>query len=238
MIKLYGFGPSFGIPDPSSFVLKVDCYMRMANIEFESINGSEYLRKAPKGKLPYIEWDGRVIPDSQEILNAFDEMYQRPLERDLSPEQQAQSYLITKSLDENLYWCLVHSRWTRDDGWAVTKEGLFGSLPGPLKLIVPPLVRRGVAKSLMHHGMGRHSDEEIKEIAKQSLDALAVLLGDKPYFFGDKPSNLDAAAFAIIVQLTHSDNDIAVSPFAKAHQNLVDYCERIAKAYYPDEFAL
>ncbi|MBB6523573.1 glutathione S-transferase C-terminal domain-containing protein [Pseudoteredinibacter isoporae] len=238
MIKLYGFGPSFGMPDPSSFVLKVNCYMRMAGIDFETVNGQEYLRKAPKGKLPYIEWDGRVIPDSQEIFNAFDEKYDRPLEKDLNPEQQAQSYLMIKSLDENLYWCLVHSRWIREDGWEVTNKALFSSLPGPLKLFVPALVRRGVAKNLKHHGMGLHSDDEILAIAKQSIDALAVLLGDKPYFFGDKPSNLDATVFALIVQLTHSENDIAISPFAKAHQNLVDYCERIAKAYYPEEFNL
>ncbi|GAA6153605.1 glutathione S-transferase C-terminal domain-containing protein [Pseudoteredinibacter isoporae] len=235
MIKLYGFGPSFGMPDPSSFVLKVNCYMRMANIEFESVNGQEYLRKAPKGKLPYVEWDGQIIPDSQEILNVLDEKYGRPLEKDLNAEQQAQSYLLTKSLDENLYWCLVYSRWGREDGWEVTKDALFSSLPGPLKLIVPSLVRRGVVKKLEQHGMGMHSDEEIQAIAKQSIDALAVLLGDKPYFFGDKPSNLDATAFGIIVQLTHSDNDIVISRFAKAHQNLVDFCVRIANAYYPEE---
>jgi hypothetical protein len=54
MIKLYSFGPSFGVADPSPYVLKVDVYMRMANIEFTSVPDVKNLQKAPKGKLPFI----------------------------------------------------------------------------------------------------------------------------------------------------------------------------------------
>lgn len=236
MIKLFGFGPAFGVPDPSSFVLKVDCYLRMANIEFEGVSGQQYLRKAPKGKLPYIEWQGQLIADSQHIVEALDDHYQQPLDRQLSTEQQAQSYLMTKSLDENLYWCLVHSRWVRDDGWVTTKAALFSPLPGPLKLFIPALVRRGIAKTLQQQGIGRHSDDEIIAIAERSIDSLATLLADKPYFFGDRPSNFDATAFGLLVQLVLASDEAALSPLAKKHQNLVDYCKRIATAYYPDDF--
>lgn len=236
MIKLYGFGSAFGMPDPSSFVLKVDCYMRMANIDFERVDGQEYLRKAPKGKLPYINWDGKVIADSQAIINALDEHYHSPLEAQLSEDQKAQSYLLTKSLDENLYWCLVHSRWIREDGWPATKEALFSSLPAPLSSLVPIIVRRGIRKTLNQQGLGRHSEEEILSIAKQSIDSLAVLLGDKPYFFGETPSNFDATAFGLLAQLVLSNSETAISSYAKAHANLVAYCDRIAKAYYQEAF--
>lgn len=236
MIKLFGFGPAFGVPDPSSFVLKVDCYLRMANIEFERINGQQYLSKAPKGKLPYIEWEGRVIADSQHIINTLDENFDSPLESHLSCEQKAQSYLMTKSLDENLYWCLVYSRWIRDDGWVKTKDVLFSSLPGPVRLLVPPLVRRGIRKTLKQQGLGRHSDAEILSIAGKSIDALATLLAQTPYFFGERPSNFDATAFALLAQLVLATDESALSPLAKKHQNLVDYCQRIANEFYPNSF--
>ncbi|MEA1888330.1 MAG: glutathione S-transferase family protein, partial [Pseudomonadota bacterium] len=61
MIKLYGFGNNFGVADASPFVLKVDAYMRMAGIQFENIPGLVNLRKAPKGKLPFIDDNGKII---------------------------------------------------------------------------------------------------------------------------------------------------------------------------------
>ena len=43
--------------------------------------------------------------------------------------------------------------------------------------------------------MATNSEEEIDRLSQQDLDALAGLLGDKAYFFGDMPSKADAAVF-------------------------------------------
>ncbi len=68
MIKLFCFGPHFGVADPSPFVLKVATYMKMAGIEFESHADIRNLQRAPKGKLPYIEDDGELVADSFFII--------------------------------------------------------------------------------------------------------------------------------------------------------------------------
>ena len=62
MITLYGFGPAFGLPDPSPFVTKAETLLKMAAVPYRTALGN--LRKAPKGKLPYIDDDGAVIADS------------------------------------------------------------------------------------------------------------------------------------------------------------------------------
>ena len=51
MIVLQKFGPHFGVPDPSPFVLKLETFLRLTKIDYEEELLFD-LRKTPKGKLP------------------------------------------------------------------------------------------------------------------------------------------------------------------------------------------
>jgi len=232
MIKLYGFGSAFGLADPSSFVLKLDCYLRMAAIPFESINSVSNLQKAPKGKLPFIDDNGTVIADSFFIQQYLQETYQVTLDNWLTPEQRGASQLISKSLDENLYWCIVHSRWISEDTWPIIKANFFDSFPFPLKQIAPLVARRGVRASLLKQGLGKHSEAEIHQIARHTFQALSDLLGDKPYFMGDQPCSLDAAAYAHLAQCTLAELDNGLNRIAREYTNLVQFCSRVQAQYY------
>lgn len=50
--------------------------------------------------------------------------------------------------------------------------------------------RKG-AKKVKAHGLGVHSPEEVLEFGKQDLRVLEDTLGDKQFFFGEKPSNVN-----------------------------------------------
>ncbi len=232
MIKLFGFGSIFGIADPSPFVLKIDAYMRMAGIEFESFSDFSNLNKAPKGKLPYIDDSGLIVADSFFILAHLHKKYGAVLDESLSDEQKATSSLIIKSLDENFYWCIVYSRWLRDDTWPVVKEAFFSTMPFLIKQIVPLIARKGVKSAFVKHGMGKHNDEEIMQIAASTLENLSTLLANKTYFFGESASTLDAAAYAFLSQVTISTIDNPLGRLARKYGNLVAYCERIKQKYY------
>lgn len=232
MIKLYGFGPSFGMPDPSPFVLKVDIYMRMANIAFETVTDMNNLRKAPKGKLPFIV-DGEItIADSQFIISYLQKKYHIELDTHLSDEQKAIAYLVGKSLDENLYWCLVYSRWVKDDTWPQVKEAFFGAMPFPLKFIIPVVVRKGIISALEKQGLGKHTEDEIKIITQQSLQSLSNMLGDRTYFFGESPCTFDATAFAFLSQFINISLSNPFNELARKYDNLVTYCNHIMAKYY------
>src|SRR5690242_7504970 len=62
MITLYIFGPAFGLPDASPFVTKAELLLKFAKIPYCTKTGG--LRKAPRGKLPYIRDGETVIADS------------------------------------------------------------------------------------------------------------------------------------------------------------------------------
>jgi len=62
MITLYTFGPNFGLPDPSPFVVKAEVLLKMAGLPYRT--DTTGFKKAPKGKLPYIDDDGTIVCDS------------------------------------------------------------------------------------------------------------------------------------------------------------------------------
>ena len=232
MLKLIGFGSAFGVVDPSSFVVKVDAFLRMSGIDYEYVGDSGALGRAPKKKLPIIDDDGKIVADSYFIIEYLKDKYNLTIDDHLSAEQQGLAHLLTKSLDENLYWCLVYSRWMCDDTWPLIKSNFFGNLPIPLKWFVPALVRKGIRKTLYAHGIGRHSNTEIMQIYEHSLRSLSNILGTKRYFFGDKPSSFDAAAYGVLSSLIQVEFDNAFNRQARTYANLVAFCQRVKSEYY------
>jgi len=234
MIKLYSFGTAFNLADPSPFVVKVDLHLRANKIEFESIASVDNLKAAPKGKLPFIDDNGTTVSDSSFVVEHLKNQHHADIDAWLNEEQKATAHLISKSLDENFYWCIVHSRWIAQDTWPIVNKHFFGSLPFPVNKIVPIIAQRKVRSNMKGHGIGRHSHEEIIKIAQQTLQSLSALLGNKPYFFGDRISSLDICAYAMLANLTHSTFDNEMSRISKTFENLVEFTQRIKNEYYPE----
>lgn len=142
MITLYKFGPIGDVCDASPFCVKVEAYLRMAGLPYEILSGAHYLRKAPKGKLPYIDDNGKVIADSSFILNYLKATYGDSLDSGLNPQEKAIAHAFAKMIEENLYWVLVHARWKLDHNWAILNRTFFGSIPFPLNKIIAFIARR------------------------------------------------------------------------------------------------
>jgi len=235
MIDLYKFGTIGPVSDPSPFCVKLEAYLKLAQIPYETRSGMKYLRASPKGKLPYISDEGKIVADSSFIISYLKEKYPVIPGDDLDNQQRATAHAFIKMIDENLYWTLVHARWGQEDNWLILKDIFFGSLPFPLKLFIPDMVRKNVLKGLKSHGIGRHSDAEIVEIACRDLQALSDYLGDKPWFFGDRPGTLDATAYGILSEMILLKTFTApVFDKARLYENLVDFTNRFHAEYFAD----
>ncbi len=233
MLKLFKFGQVGEAPDASPFCVKVEAYLRLAGIPYETFSGSEYLRKAPKGKLPFIEDDGKLIPDSSFIIEYIRETYGDQVDAQLSDADKAVAHAFIKMIDENLYWVLVHARWQPERNLPVLRKLFFNSFPFPLNYIIAYTVRKGMLSQLYKQGMGRHSDAEITEIGNRDLQALSAFLGGKAYFFGDKPCSLDATAYAVLVLMLRVPQFSApIADKAKSYPNLVEFTERFHARYF------
>jgi len=100
-IRLYGFRPAGGLPDASPFVVKTMILLKMAGLDYVS-DGSGYSR-APKGKLPFIDDDGTLVPDSTFIRFHIEERYGFDFDAGLTPTQKAIGWCAEKLCEEHLY---------------------------------------------------------------------------------------------------------------------------------------
>jgi glutathione S-transferase len=232
MIKLYQFAPAFGLPNASSFCLKLETYLRMTGIPFESVYSIE-MGKAPKGKMPYIIDGDQKIGDSNFIIDYLKQTYGDPLDARLTPSDRAIALAMRRLIEENLYWAVVYNRWIEPANWDKTKATFFSELPPILRSIVPKIALKDIRKKLQGHGMGKHSAAEIYAIGIADLVALSDFLSDKPFFFGAEPTSLDAAAYGLLANILMTPFDSPLKDKAQQLNNIVAYCDRMRDRYYP-----
>ncbi|MBU3886987.1 glutathione S-transferase family protein [Methylosinus sp. KRF6] len=235
MIKLYSFGPYFGLPDASPFVLKTMALLKFAGLRY-SEDHSGYGR-APKGKLPYIDDEGKIIADSTFIRLYLEKTYGMDFDAGLTPEQRAAGWAVEKMLEEHYYWLMVQARWIDDGNFERGPAKFFARVPALVRPLIKALIRKKIARCLTAQGLGRHSNEELAELARRDVDALSILLGDKPYLFGAAPSAADATAFAMVAESLVPELESPLRDAVASKPNLVAYRDRLLAAYFPNYVA-
>lgn len=232
MIKLYQFPTAFGLPNLSPFCMKVELFLRMADLEYEVIE-SVNPRIGPKGKLPFIEDEGVRVADSQLIIDYLQERYDIDIDAKLTPQQKALTLLVQRTFDEHLYWGIVYSRWFDDDNWAVYKQAMFGQLPAGIGSLVTTIARRQIRAQMRGQGLGRHSRDEIYKMCRHDVAAVAELLADKPFLHGDAPTLGDAYIVCSTANLLKPPLPNPLQQKVQRYGNLVAHCERMLTEYFP-----
>ena len=226
MIKLHQFPAFWDLPNVSPFCMKLEIYLRLAKIPYEIVVTARP-GKGPKGKLPYIEDNGKIIGDSGLIIEYLKTTYGDPLDAHLTPEQKGLTLAIQRLLEEHFFWVVVYNRWVDPAGWAITKPVFFKKMPALLKLFVPSLIHKHMIKALYTQGLGRHTHDEIYNMGKADIAAIAGLLGNKPFMLGDQVSSIDATVYASIATVLIPPLESPLKETAKSFANLVAYCARM-----------
>lgn len=235
MIVLYGFGPAFGVPDPSPFVLKTQVQLKMAGLPYRFERAAP--PTAPKGKIPFVQTGAHRIGNSTFIRSHIEREHGFDFDRGLTAEQRAEAWAIERMLEDHLYFALVHARWLDDANFAKGPAHFFDAVPAESREAARTQARERVRQNLLAHGLGRHRDDEIEELGARSLSALSTLLAGKPYLFGDAPCGADATAFGMAASILTPFFDSPLRKRAESHVNLVTYRDRMMRQYYPDFMA-
>lgn len=237
MIKVHKFVPMPGIPDMSPFVIKVETYLRMTGRPYEGVVGDT--RRAPKGKLPFVEHDGARISDSHAILAHF-EASGGGLDHRLDARQRALATAVRAMLEEHLAWALVYFRWQDPAGWHAFRphlDPLFEALriPALARPVVVPVLRKQWLRMLHGQGTGRHSRDEVVATGARLLDSLEELLDREPFFFGEHPSTLDATMFGVLATLHGAPPENPVGALVRESAKLAGYVDRMRSRYWANE---
>ncbi len=228
-LTLYTLGPAFGLRNVSPFCLKIEMLLTALELDFDVIEEPDP-RKAPKGKLPYLKADGRIIADSELIQEYLNELTQGRVYADLSDRERSHGWALSRLTEEHLYWIFVASRWLDDDWWPNVVEGFFHIAPPLVRPLVANLARRQVRQTYHLQGLGRHSLEEQRGFAARDLQALqdaAVQHG--AFLFGDTPGVFDFTVAGFMAGVYDNKPATWVTELAEGYQELKAYTERVQK---------
>jgi glutathione S-transferase len=232
-LKLYEFPAAFDMPTYSPFGLKLEAFMRLAKIPYERVYEPNP-NKGPKKKIPFIVDGDVAMGDSQLILEHLTRTRGDVVDAHLSPEERARGHAIRRMVEEGLYFVNVYQRWVDDAGWAVVGPVFLGFLPSLVRVTVAPIIRSGVRKHLHGQGIARHRPDEIATVGEDDVRALSLLLGDQPFFLGDRPSSVDASVYGITHGMHKIPLDEPVSELIRELPNLAAYDQRMTKLCFAD----
>jgi glutathione S-transferase len=234
MITLHIFGrmPNVPLPDPSPFCMKADVLLKMSGVPYR-VDTSGF-SKAPKGKQPYIVFRDRKIPDSTFIRWHLEKEHLVEFDKGLNAQEKATAWAFEKMCEDHLYQASISERWLIDENFKIGPANFFNEAPALLRPLIAWKVRRDVRKAIYAHGIGRHSTDEIAQLAARDLAALAAQLGDKPYFMGNEPTGIDATVFGFVASALCPAFKTQSRIAAESHPNLIAYNQRMMAKYYPD----
>jgi glutathione S-transferase len=151
----------------------------------------------------------------------------------LSAEQKAVAWATERMCEDHLYFAMLEARWLDPAAFRKGVGTMFGVVPLPLRPIAKVMLRRANAARLHGHGIGRHTKADIAMLAARDIDALAAILGDKPYLMGEKPCGSDAFVFGIVTSILTPPLDNPLRAAMQKHANLVAYRDRMTRQFFP-----
>jgi glutathione S-transferase len=229
-VELHQFPPFWGLPNGSPFCLKLETWLRLADVPYES-RYAHAPQKGPKKKMPYVVVDGDVIGDSNLIIEELKRRFEVDPDAELTREQRARAVMLQALMEDHLYWAFAWGVFVDDAGW-VHSRAMFDDLP--LSPLVSKIVRRAIRKQIWTTGMGRHTPAEITGFARRALDALSDALGDQPYLLGDQPATIDATGYGFVTLCIKPPIESPMFEHARSLDNLAAYQDRLEQAYWKE----
>jgi glutathione S-transferase len=212
-------------------VIKVMMLLQFAGVPYREVQGNPF--KGPHRFLPYIEDAGVKVADSTLIRFHLEKKYSFDFDGGLSIEQKAVAWAVERMCEDHLYFAMLDMRWIDTANFNKgLGQHMFGSIPAPARPIVKSMLRRMNAKRLHGHGIGRHPRSAITELAIHDVEALAAILGDKPFLMGDRPCAADAFVFGIVTSILTPPLESPLRASMQQHPNLIAYRDRITKQFF------
>ena len=218
----------------SPFALKLETWLRLANIKYENIFTMRFHPKTHQ--IPYIELNGESLSDSNLIISKLTEQFGVSLDNDLTREQLAMSHAATSMVENYTAQTGFHYRY----GYNMARFVEF------LKLAEYFNSQRAVSfwtrfqpfsTRLRNHlsGLSRVENATVWSLASKDLAALSAWLGDKQFFHGSNPSSVDCMLFGQLAQFLYIDIGFPQKTFIESEcRNLVEFVARMKEKYWSD----
>ena len=239
MITLHT-APSFQeLPSISPPCLELETWLRMAQLPYEKvIVTASSFELAPKGKIPFIDYQGKLIGDVFLIIEMFKQTEGIDLDASLTVTERAISLAFRRMIKENTYWGAAEHRFGIAENWQrfrpIVGQALFPEIPLEVSEPFAEEFCKTMISQMQAHGIGRHSHEEISRIICADFQALSDFLADKPFFMGDQPTTLDATVYGYMGNFLQPRFESSFVDYLLQRSNLCNHYERMAEKFFGD----
>lgn len=224
MLVLFSYPELFGVADNNGYGLKVFAYLKFTKLPFEHRHVFD-ASAAPRGQLPYITDGDEIIGDSDAIIAHVAQRYGMDLDSGLSDTQRQSGLMLRRTLDD-LYWVMSYSRWKDDAYWPAFCAALLAQHSS---LTVEGLekARSFNANRYYFQGIGRFEPREAYARGIADLEAIASLIPERGFLFGERPTSADAAVYGFIANIYFYPTDTPLRRFVTAHPRISRHCREI-----------
>lgn len=220
------------LPDNAS-CLSVKTFLNMSGLKYSLELRTNAEEMSPSGKVPFIYIPPFIHSGMDPIVAAVNTRgfsLSESLNDTERSELRAYMVMIENILvNAELYISWLHAPIADE----VTKPR-YGSIhPWPINLIIPWQKQRSIKAKLEAKGWADKSLEQVYDEVKTCCQALSERLQDQEYFFGDKPTELDAMVFGhLYTLLTTNLPDIDLAVIIRNYGNLANFCKRVEIKYF------
>ncbi|VDK88768.1 unnamed protein product [Onchocerca ochengi] len=198
LVYLYQFPRMKYVPTMSAFCLKMETWLRMADIQYENI--CSWTVRSLEGTLPFLEYNGKEYPDSALAIRDMTAIFSKEtMENHLNNEQKATARAFEAMAENSLGMANTYFRLVEhiDDAIQYLPDNAFGILTPLWKFLFMKMMAFKIKKRMPLFPIGKHSRDEIVNIANDDLKAISSYLGNKHYFTGFKPTRGDIGQIGI-----------------------------------------
>ncbi|XP_027738270.1 metaxin-3 isoform X3 [Empidonax traillii] len=237
-MELRCWGGDWGLPSVHPESLTVMAYAKFSGAPL-TVNTISSSWKAPKGDIPVLISDDKVISQPAKILN-FLRKQKYNADYELSAKQGADTLAYIALLEEKLLPALLHTFWIEAENYcSVTKPWFASRIAFPLSLYLPGKMSREALNRILLTKGGpplyslTEVEAQIYRDAKECLNLLSKRLGTSQFFFGDMPTTLDAFVFGFLAPVYKvCFPRVQLQEHLKQLPNLCRFCDEILTSYF------
>lgn len=227
--------------DPDSLIAITYAQFCKAQIDIKRVEGVKLLGS----ELPFLHSSFSDTPITG-FENIIDHLRFNVTDTDshLEGSQRSDLKVFSGLVCDALLPALKHTLWLDPCNFLNTSKPAWSSLTTfPLSIYLPIHHRNRVKASFKNNFKYKHLSEEalslqVMSTGKEVINLLSAKLAHQQFFFGDKPTSIDAILFGCLAPLLHiSLPSRALHIHLRGCPNLVAYCQRILEQIFPESAA-
>jgi len=220
------------LPDNAT-CLAVQAFLHMANLDFTIEMRSNSEQMSPSGKVPFIKAGAFVVSEMDPIV-AFVNTKGISLTSNLDSSQRADMRAYMSLVNNVMGNAELYISWVDTTTLSeVTKPRHMSVFPWPLSHLLTWQKKNQVLKLLSALGWTSKTMEDVYNEVETCCKALSERLDNSLFFFGSRPTELDALVFGhLFTVLTTPLPDNRLKMIVQQFGNLVKLCENIETDYF------